>query len=243
MTEEETKITQRYEQAVRNLNSRAWENNVMLPEEKVADLQAIEDYNAYRNERVAADVRMESMKEGEYGYAYGMDIAVSKEALENASYLENVDTVFHESEHVKQYQANYIPEVRAQYTEEELSAINEPIPDPDKDYEKYFNSPAEIVARKAGQEGVEQVRQDREAILEADQEYQMSRGTRNQILETHDYCVLNQEAPNVYAVAENNIESGASVQADQGMECCAQEGMEMGGEDGGGMDGPGIGDD
>ncbi|WP_315372386.1 hypothetical protein [Paenibacillus xylanexedens] len=45
MTSDEARSVNRsYEIAMRNLNSRAWE--VMLPSEKVHDLQAIENKNA-----------------------------------------------------------------------------------------------------------------------------------------------------------------------------------------------------
>lgn len=254
MTDEEIKITQNYERAVRNLNSRAWDDNVMLPSEKIADLQHIENYNAMIHNRLAADVRMENLESGLCGYAQGMEIVISKEALENEPYLDNVDTIFHESKHVEQFQANYIPEVREQYSEEELSAINLPVPDPEEDYEGYYNSPAEKAARQAGQDGVKQVVNDRETILVADREQRIEMGTRNQILETYDYCVLGQEQfghiQDLETESEFGIES-ETAEAIQDMECDQDSmgvengtgdfGMEMG--DDSGMDGPGIGDD
>ena len=75
MTSDEVRSVNRsYEIAVRNLNSRAWE--VMLPSEKVHDLQAIENKNAMDQNRIPCEVRAEPMQQGEWGYQVDNQIVV-----------------------------------------------------------------------------------------------------------------------------------------------------------------------
>lgn len=248
MTDEEYRITQRYEMACRNLNARAWEH-VMLPSEQLSDLQAMEDFRAMKENRLAGEVRMESLGENEYGYAQGLDIVINKDMLEKSdiSYWEHVNTLFHEGEHVRQFQALIIPEVAAQYSQEELVAISEPVPDPEMDFNGYYNSAAEISAREAGYKGIVQTAENRETILAVDQEYREEMGTRNQILETYEYCALGDEE--AYSISAMEMRTEATME-NAGMEeittDLSQEGMNVDMEmDYGdfGMDGYDLGDE
>lgn len=192
MTSDEYKINHNYEIAMRNLNSAGWET--MSETEKIADLQAIEDKNALDNNRIPADVRGEALRQGEYGYQLENTITVNTNELNNMD--ETVKTVYHEGEHIKgDFQAEFIPEVREQYTPEELAARNTPIPDPDVDYNGYYNHPAEIAAREAEIDGINKTMADQEHIAEIDEQMHADH-TTNQILETYDYIALDMPTEN-----------------------------------------------
>lgn len=63
---EKQKISIEYQRAARNCNDRAWQQ--MTPQEKLTDLQYIENYNAMQQGRIPSEVTMERMDEGLYGY-------------------------------------------------------------------------------------------------------------------------------------------------------------------------------
>lgn len=188
MTEEEIySINHNYEIAVRNLNSQAW--NVMLPSEKIHDLQAIENKNALDQGRLACEVRAEPMDQGRWGYQGGTQIVVNSNELDNPNFMEHVNTIYHEGSHARDWQGQYITEVRSQYTPEQLAERNSPVPDPSIDPAGYWNHPSEAAARQAGEEGVVKTRSDREHITAVDLRMHEAHPV-NQILETHDYIAL-----------------------------------------------------
>lgn len=186
MDREQYDINRSYEIAVRNLNSRAW-GEVMLPSEKVGDLQAIENKNAMDQGRIACEVRAEPMEPGLWGYQQGTQIVVNANELNNPHFFEHIDTLYHEGSHARDWQAQFIPEIRSEYTQEQLQAIHSPIPDPEIDPNGYWNHPAEVAAREAGAQGVEKTLRDQEQIAQVD----MANHTPiNQILQTYDYLAL-----------------------------------------------------
>lgn len=188
MTEEEIYVVNHeYEIAVRNLNSQAW--NVMLPSEKIHDLQAIENKSALDQGRLACEVRAEPMDQGRWGYQEGLQIVVNSNELDNPNFMEHVNTIYHEGSHARDWQGQYITEVRNQYTPGQLAERNSPVPDPSVDPAGYWNHPSETAARQAGEEGVGKTRSDREHIIAVDRRMHETR-PMNQILETHDYIAL-----------------------------------------------------
>lgn len=188
MTSDEARsINRSYEIAVRNLNSHAWE--VMLPSEKIQDLQAIENKNAMDQNRIPCEVRAEPMQQGEWGYQVDNQIVVNSNELDNPNFMEHVDTIYHEGSHARDTQAQFFQEVRSQYTPEQLAERSTPVPDPETNPEGYWNHPAEVAAREAGEEGVEQTMSDREHILEVDRQMNEAH-PMNQILQTYDYNAL-----------------------------------------------------
>lgn len=221
MTEEQYNINRSYELAVRNLNSKAWE--IMLPSEKIGDLQAIENKNAMDQGRIACEVRAEPMEQGAWGYQQGNEIVVNSNELNNPNFMEHVDTLCHEGSHARDWQATFIPEVRSEYTTEQLQAVNSPIPDPDIDPNGYWNHPAEVAAREAGARGVEKTLSDQEQIAQVDR---ANHTLINQILETYDYIALEPtdtpvtepaqaQTPDVETTVEATSEVGTSSEVGQ----------------------------
>jgi len=156
----------------------------MFPNEKIADLQAIENKNAMDYGRVACEVRAEPMEQGEWGYQQGNAIVINLNDLNNPNFWEHVDTIFHEGSHAKDWQAIFFPSIRCDYSAEQFRAVNSPIPNPEVDPEGYWNHPAEVAAREAGSKGVEKIVCDQERIAQVDQAHHT---TRSQILEAFDY--------------------------------------------------------
>ena len=185
--EERYAINHSYEIAVRNLNSRGWE--LMTQDDKLHDLQAIEDKNAMDQNRLACTVIAESLENGVWGYQQGMNIVVNESELNNRNIMEQVDTLFHEGSHARDWQAQFFNEIKGQYFPGQLEERLTPIPNPDKDMKGYLNHPAEVAAREAGSKGVEKVENDKILIEAMDQ--QMREGQpKNQILQTYEYLAL-----------------------------------------------------
>lgn len=221
MTSDEVRsINHSYEIAVRNLNSRAWE--LMLPSEKVHDLQAIENKNAMDQNRIPCEVRAEPMQQGQWGYQVDNQIVVNSNELDNPNFIEHVDTIYHEGSHARDTQAQYLQEVQSQYTPEQLAERSTPVPNPETNPEGYFNHPAEVAAREAGEEGVEKTISDREHIIEVDRQMNEAHPT-NQILQTYDYNALEIPIESETPMAEN---SEATATTSQGEEMSS--GMESG---------------
>lgn len=188
MTKDEIySINHSYEIAIRNLNSDAWDK--MDITEKVQDLQAIENKNAMEQNRLACEVSAQPMEKGEWGIYQGMQIIVNSNELNNQNIKDNVDTIFHEGSHARDWQAQYFSEIRSQYAPGQLEERNSPIPSPEKDLSGYYNHPAEVAARQAGARGVSQIEWDREQILSVDREMNEAHPV-NQILQTYDYIVM-----------------------------------------------------
>lgn len=186
--EQREQISIDYQRAVRNCNREGWSK--MTSQEKVEDLQKIENYHAMSQNRLASDVSFEDMEEGLHGYQTGNSIVISKADLEKNDYQECVDTVFHESQHGYFRQGQWFTEVRQQleqeYTAEQIREIESPIPDAKVDYQGYYNHLNEAEARAAGTEGVRQLESDHQVISGMDGQ----RTAQNQILETYDYDAL-----------------------------------------------------
>lgn len=159
----------------------------MFPNEKIADLQAIENKNAMDYGRVACEVRAEPMEQGEWGYQQGNDIVVNLNELNNPNFMEHVDTIFHEGSHARDWQAIFFPGIRREYSIDQFQAVTSPIPNPEADPDGYWNHPAEVAAREAGSRGVDKTLRDQEKIIQVDQR---CHSMRSQILETFDYVAL-----------------------------------------------------
>lgn len=202
MTNDEVRsINRSYEIAVRNLNSRAWE--IMLPSEKINDLQAIENKNAMDQNRIPCEVRAEPMQQGKWGYQVDNQIVVNSNELDNPNFMEHVDTIYHEGSHARDTQAQYFREVRSQYTPEQLAERSTPIPDPKTNLMGYRNHPAEVAAREAGEAGVRRTMNDRENIMEVDRQMNEAH-PMNQILQTYDYNALDTPIESKTSVTDNS---------------------------------------
>ena len=191
--DEEWKIRHDYEIALRNLNPVGWAE--MSEQEKVANFQAIENKIALDEERIPAEIRAETMPAEEMGYQQGNTIVYSTDVLRDPDFMESVDTAYHEGSHVRDWQAQFLPEVRAAYSPEELAARSTPVPDPQADWEGYWNHPAEQAAREAGEKGVAKTLQEQAHIAQVDREMHEAGPVRNQILETYDYLALEDSPP------------------------------------------------
>ena len=187
--EEEYRINREYEIAVRNLNEKAW--RIMTKDEKIHDLQAIENKNAMVQNRLPCEVIAELLGEGEWGYQEGLTIAINENVLNYSEFWENIDTIFHEGSHSRDWQAQFISEVKRQFTPEVIKERNTQVPDPTLDWDGYWNHPTEVAAREAGKDGVTLTQEKREIILAVDKQVQAS-NTSNQILETYDYVALDE---------------------------------------------------
>lgn len=156
----------------------------MFVNEKLADLQAIENKNAMEQGRIACEVRAEAMEQGEWGYQQENNIVINLNELNNPDFMEHVDTIFHEGSHARDWQATVFPGLRSGYSPDRLQAVTSPVPDPQIDPSGYWNHPAEVAAREAGSKGVETILDDQKKIAQADQK---AHTARSQILETYDY--------------------------------------------------------
>lgn len=185
--EQKYSINWNYERAVRNLNSEAWDK--MQDKEIIQDLQAIENKNAMDQNRLSCEVSGENLVSGMWGYQEGLKIVVNSNELNGQNIAEHLDTIFHEGQHAMDWQAQFISEVKEQYTPDQILERNSEIPDPDKDFNGYWNHPAEVAARQAGEYGVNQTAENRENILFIDETMRNSELT-NQILQTHDYIAM-----------------------------------------------------
>lgn len=198
--EQKYSINWSHERAVRNLNFDAWQK--MDEKEIIQDLQAIENKNAMDQNRLACEVSGENLASGVWGYQEGLKIVVNSSELNGQNIIEHLDTIFHEGQHSMDWQAQFISEVKEQYTPEQILERNSEIPDPDKDFNGYYNHPAEVAARQAGECGAKQTVENRENILLIDQEMKDS-GLTNQILETYDYIAM-EELEQLSIIAEDN---------------------------------------
>ena len=204
MTKEQWDINHSYEIAVRNMNPAGWAK--MTENEKIQNLQAIENKNAMDNGRLPAEVRVEDMPDNQLGYQRDNSIVINRSSLNCTDYLEVLNTEYHEGSHVKDWQASFLSEVRESYTSDELVARNSPIPNPNQDWDGYWNHPAEVAARDAGKAGVEKTMDDQIQIMDIDREYHFQ---GSQIFETYDYLALD-ESGTLTQGAQTEIELGTN---------------------------------
>lgn len=177
-----------YERAVRNLNYQAWMN--MYDNEKIADLQAIENYNAMQQGRESAIVRGEVLDTETWGYQIGNSIVINSAHLSENDFWEHVDTIFHEGSHMLDDAATVDENIRAQFSDNEYRDRHTAIPDPDIDPDGYFNHPAEVAARLAGNDGVRETIVNQEKINGVDELIRNDESIVNQILTSHEYVAL-----------------------------------------------------
>lgn len=229
-----------YEQALRNLNGRAW--SIMEDWEKLQDLQAIEDYTARLEGRLPAQVSAANLDAETYGNQVENNIVLNRGVLDSTDYMENVGTVFHEGKHVKDYQANFVESVRQQYSAAELEQLGQPVPDPKTNPAGYWNHPAEQGARLAEAQGRLRVESDQQVIGIIDHQREIQdQVPRNQILETHDYLALEPmtDVPEMDGRVSlgglNTDTKGVSEAADMSVpsEGCPEDGVESLSDDGG----------
>ncbi|MDO5407814.1 MAG: hypothetical protein Q4F28_10885 [Eubacteriales bacterium] len=208
MTKEQWDISHKYEISVRNMNSSGWAK--MSESEKIENLQSIEDWSAMKAGRLPAEVIAQELPEGYMGYQQDNTIVISQSLLDSPDFPEALDTLFHEGSHIQDWQAEFLSEVRENYTADELEARASPVPDSDKDWDGYWNHPAEREARTAGTAGVNQTMDNREQILEADKEFHFH---GNQILETYDYLVLEDSSQGNQELSTTGIEENEQTSA------------------------------
>lgn len=203
MTKEQWDINHSYEIAIRNMNPVGWVR--MTENEKIDNLQAIENKNAMDNGRIPAEVRVEDMPDNQLGYQRDNSIVISRASLNCMDYLEVINTGYHEGSHVKDWQANFLSEVRERYAPDELVARNSSIPNPNQDWDGYWNHAAEVAARDAGKAGVEKTIDNQNQITHIDRECHFQ---GNQILETYDYLALDESGSSTQGgQAESNNEN------------------------------------
>lgn len=216
MNQKEYNINHEYEIALRNLTSDGWAR--MTLQDKVHTLQAIEDKIAYDTGRIPAEITIdEKLTECQLGMQRENSIILSSAALNDPDFLNKaVNTTYHEGSHSRDWQANYIPNVRAGYKPEDLAARQAPIPDPEQDWDGYWNHPAEQAARSAGELGVRKTIEDQQTIAAADNEMHAAScgNSRNQILETYDYLALEEYSDSTMLAPDSELETGSNWEYD-----------------------------
>lgn len=93
MTQEQWDINHRYEIAIRNMNPNGWAK--MTENEKIENLQAIEDKNAMDVGRLPAEVMAEDMPEKQLGYQLDNTIVISRSSLAGSNFPEIIDSIYH----------------------------------------------------------------------------------------------------------------------------------------------------
>lgn len=186
MTYEEWEINHRAEIAERNLNPTGWAK--MTSAERLENIQNIHDKIAMDMNLIPAEVVTQPLPENELGYQQANTIVINENLLNDSNNLnELTDTLYHESSHLQEFQAEIFPEARVGISSEELAARSSPVPDSDLDWEGYWSHPAEQAARKAGSKGLMKTLENQARIAEVD----LARNTgTNQILTTYDYLAL-----------------------------------------------------
>lgn len=203
MNQQDYNINHGYEVALRNINQDGWAR--MSLQDKVHTLQAIEDKIAYDTGRIPAEITtVENLPECQLGMQKENAIILNSTRLNDQNFLDVINTTYHEASHVRDWQATYIPDVRASYTPEELEARQAPIPDPERDWEGYWIHPAEKAARSAGELGVQKTFEDQQTIVAIDQKLHTC---RNQILETYDYLALETNSDPTMLVSDSKPEA------------------------------------
>lgn len=185
MNADNKEIYEKYEQALRNLNDRAWPN--LLPNEKIEVLQAIENKIALDNNRIPAEVVAAQCEPGSVAMQVDNTILIDETELSKPDFMHNVESLYHEASHITDFQASIFSELRQQIGVDEFELRNTPIPDYRTDFEGYYNHPAENAARQAGEVGVQRTIADQLQIAAVDQTMHCS---GNQVLVTYDYLAL-----------------------------------------------------
>lgn len=181
--EECERINHNYQIAVRNMNDRAW--SAMLDSEKIANLQDIENKLAMDAGRIPSEVVTTKELAGEYGAQDGNTLLIDAQSLQKDDFREVLDTLYHEDAHARDWVNSVFSDRQAALSPEERQALEArmtPVPSAEKDFNGYWNHPAEVNARAAGKAGVEQLLSDQQALAQ----YDASHKATNQILQTYD---------------------------------------------------------
>lgn len=181
--EECERINHNYQIAVRNMNDRAW--SAMLDSEKIASLQDVENKLAMDAGRIPSEVVTKEVGSTTYGAQDGNTLLIDAQSLQKDDFREVLDTLYHEDAHARDWVNSVFSDRQAALSPEErqvLAARMTEVPSPEKDFNGYWNHPAEVNARAAGKAGVEQLLSDQQALAQ----YDASHKATNQILQTYD---------------------------------------------------------
>ena len=193
------KTEHNYEMSLRNLNEKSV--NIMTQEEKVTNLQYIENYNAELQGRVPGIVCVEKLGENNQALQRGIEIVIDENYIETADYKDLVNAVYHEGSksHMGAFQAEHLESVREnlQFSQEEMKEFNDY--KENMSFDEYYNHPAEIEARFEAEIRTNDFLDDQQIVESYDQTYNDS---TNQILETYDYNVFELEDDNLQSYQE-----------------------------------------
>ena len=181
--EECERINHNYQIAVRNMNDRAW--SAMLDSEKIASLQDVENKLAMDAGRIPSEVVTKEVGSTTYGAQDGNTLLIAAQSLQKDDFREVLDTLYHEDAHARDWVNSVFSDRQAALSPEERqvrAARMTEVPSPEKDFNGYWNHPAEVNARAAGKAGVEQLLSDQQALAQ----YDASHKATNQILQTYD---------------------------------------------------------
>lgn len=162
------------------------------------------------------------MSDYQNGFQYENSIVISQSLMDSEKINEILETYFHEARHIQDWQASMFKELQVNYTENELLERNTIVPDPNIDWNGYWNHPAEIAAREAGTEGRSKTISHQEIISSVDADFHFH---GSQILETYDYSVLEENSINEavnqdshtrpeYEMGNINVEDDVETQVD-----------------------------
>lgn len=200
-----------YEMSLRNLNDQSITK--MTTQEKVINLQYIENHNAELQGRIPGIIVVENLDKGTAAQQRGIEIVLDENYLNTSSYSDLVNTIYHEGSrsHMGAFQAEYLESVRnnLDMSQEELMAYNA-YPE-SMNFEEYYNHPAEIQARAEADYNTDHFMTDQQIIHDYDSNNQEH---FNQILVTHDENVLNVESDITIEQDANNLAQDNSLNID-----------------------------
>ena len=122
---------------------------------------------------------------GEYGAQDSNTLIIDAQSLQKDDFREVLDTLYHEDAHARDWVNSVFSDRQAALSPEERQALEArmtPVPAAEKDFNGYWNHPAEVNARAAGKAGVEQLLSDQQVLAQ----YDASHKATNQILQTYD---------------------------------------------------------
>ena len=135
-------------------------------------------------ERIPSEVVTKELA-GEYGAQDGNTLLIDAQSLQKDNFREVLDTLYHEDAHARDWVNSVFSDRQAALSPEERQALEArmtPVPSAEKDFNGYWNHPAEVNARAAGKAGVEQLLSDQQVLAQ----YDASHKATNQILQTYD---------------------------------------------------------
>ena len=135
--------------------------------------------------RIPSEVVTKEVGSTTYGAQDGNTLLIDAQSLQKDDFREVLDTLYHEDAHARDWVNSVFSDRQAALSPEErqvLAARMTEVPSPEKDFNGYWNHPAEVNARAAGKAGVEQLLSDQQALAQ----YDASHKATNQILQTYD---------------------------------------------------------